>query len=96
MSGDAVPLSVVPAALQGASGVIAGQAAPLGAPSNGAPASMETAGMAGAAMDRAIDGYCAAFAQRLSTVAAGLSGVAGGYTATEASNRQAVESVEVV
>jgi hypothetical protein len=95
MSGDAVPLSVVPAALQGASGLISGQAAPLTTPSDGAPASMETAGKAGAAMDRALDGYCAAFAQRLSTVADGLSGVAGAYTATEAGNRQTVASVEV-
>jgi hypothetical protein len=95
MSGDAAPLSVVPAALEGASGVIGAQATPLAAPSSGAPASMETAGMAGAALDRAVDGYCAAFAQRLSTVAGGLVGVAGAYTATEASNRQAVASVEM-
>ncbi|MBO0884848.1 MAG: hypothetical protein J2P17_31855, partial [Mycobacterium sp.] len=78
------------------SGVIDGQAAPLAAPASGAPMSMETAGMAGAALDRAIDGFCAAFAHRLSTVASGLTGAAGAYATTEANNRQALASVKVV
>jgi hypothetical protein len=96
MSGKAVPLSVVPAALQGASAVIGGRPAPLAAPSGDADMSTETAGLAGAALDRALDGYCAAFAQRLSMVAAGLVGAAGAYTATEATNSQAVASIAPV
>jgi len=65
MSGEAVPLRVVPAALHSASGVIGGQSAPLAAPTSAAPTSMETAGQADAAADQAINAYCAAFAQRL-------------------------------
>ncbi len=93
MSGEAVPLSVVPGALHGASAVISGAAAPLAAPSGTAPTSMETAAMAGAALDRALDEYCAAFVQRLSTMAAGLTGAAGAYTTQEAANSQAVAAL---
>lgn len=50
--------------------------------------SMETAAMAGAALDAALDGYCAAFAGRLSTMAAGLTGAAGAYTSQGAANSQ--------
>jgi hypothetical protein len=93
VSGEAVPLSVVPTALQGASKVIGGQAVPLAAPSSAAPASMEAAGQAAAAADQAIHAFCAAFAQRLSTVASGLDGAAGAYTGQEAANSQAVAAV---
>lgn len=91
-----MPLSVVPAALHGASGVIEGQAAPLATPSSAAPTSMETAGMAGAALDRALDGYCAAFAGRLSTVAAALVGKAGAYTTQEATSSQTLAAISGV
>lgn len=96
MSGEAVPLRVVPAAVQGASSVIGDQVVPLAPPPSDAPKSMETAGMAAAAVDRAVDGYSAAFAQRLSTVADRLSGLSGAYTTREATNSQDVESVEIV
>jgi hypothetical protein len=93
MSGEAMPLSVVPGALQGASTVISAQSAPLATPSSGEPTSMEAAALAGAALDTAIDGYCAAFAQRLSTMAARLAGAASAYTAQEAANSQAVAAL---
>jgi hypothetical protein len=93
MSGEAMPLSVVPGALQGASTVISAQSAPLATPSSAEPTSMETAAMAGAALDRALDGYCAAFAGRVSTVAAGLAGAAGAYTANEATSTQAMSDL---
>lgn len=89
-------LRVVPLALQGASGVIEGHATPLVSPSGGAGGSSETSGIAGAAVDRAVDGYCAAFAQRLSAVAAGLAGAAGAYSATEATSSQARATVAPV
>jgi hypothetical protein len=89
-------LEVAPLALQGASGVIEGHAAPLVSRSSGLGGSAETSGLAGVAVDRAVDGYCAAFAQRLSTVAAGLAGAAGAYSATEATNSQALASVAPV
>ena len=95
MAESSAKLTVEPAALHGAAEVIGGRTAPLATTSSGAATSMETAGMAGAALDRAVDGYCAAFAQRLSAVAAGLVGAAGAYTGMEAANSQAVASVEV-
>ncbi len=52
--------------------------------------------MAAAAVDRAVDEYSAAFAQRLSTVADRLSGAAGAYNTTEAASKQAFSSVETV
>lgn len=90
MSGEAVPLSVLPAALQGASGVIGGQSVPLTSPSGAAPTSMEAAGQAGAAVDQALQMYRVAFAQRLSTVASALDGAAAAYTGQESANSQAV------
>jgi hypothetical protein len=93
MSGEAVPLSVVPAALHSASGVISGQAAPLTTTPSAAPTSIEAAGQAGAAVDQAVRAYCAAFAQRLSAVAAGLHGTASAYTAQEVANSQAVAAI---
>jgi hypothetical protein len=93
MAGEAVPLSVVPAALHSASAVISGRAAPLTAPRSAASTSMETAGQAGAAVDQAVNAYCAAFAQRLSMVASGLHGTASAYTAQEAANSQAVAAI---
>jgi hypothetical protein len=93
MSGEAVPLSVVPTALHGASAVIGGQAAPLATPSATAPTSMEAAGQAGAAVTQALQAYRAAFAQRLSTVASGLDGAAGAYTAQEGANDQALSAL---
>jgi hypothetical protein len=93
MSGEAVPLSVVPAALYGASGAIGEQAAPLTTATSAAPTSMEAAGQAGAAVDQAVHAYCAAFAQRLSSVAAGLTGAADAYAGQEATNSQAVAAV---
>jgi hypothetical protein len=93
MSGEAVPLSVVPGALHSASAVISGRAKSLTAPPSAAPTSPETAGQAGAAVDQAINAYCAAFAQRLSTVAAGLHGTASAYTTQEATNTQAMAAI---
>lgn len=93
MSGEAIPLSVVPAALDSASGVISGQAAPLTTTPSAAPMSIEAAGQAGAAVDQAVHAYCAAFAQRLSTVAVGLHGTASAYTAQEAANSQAMAAI---
>jgi hypothetical protein len=90
MSGEALPLSVIPGALQGAAAVIDGHAAPLAAPSASAPTSMEAAGQAGAAVAQALQMYRAAFARRLSTVASGLDGAAGAYTAQEGANSQAL------
>jgi hypothetical protein len=86
VSGEALSLSVTPAALQGASSVIGGHAAPLAVPTESAPASTETAGLAGAALHQALDAYCAAFAQRLSTMATGLTSAAAAYTCEEASS----------
>jgi hypothetical protein len=86
VSGEAMPLSVTPAALQGASGVISGHAAPLAAPKESAPTSTETAGLAGAALNSALDAYCGAFAQRLSTMALGLTSAAAAYASEEASS----------
>lgn len=93
MSGEAVPLSVIPAALHGASGVISDRAAPLAAAPGAASTSMEAAGQAGTAVDHAVNAYCAAFAQRLSGVATGLDGTAGAYTAQEDANSQALTAV---
>lgn len=93
MSGEAVPLSVAPAALISASGIIDRRAGPLAAPSSPAPTAMETAGQAGAAVDRAINAYCAAFAQRLSTVAFGLDEKASAYTSQEAANYRAMAAI---
>lgn len=93
MSGEAVPLSVVPSALQGASGVISGHAASLSSAPSVASTSTEAAGQAGAAMDEALHAYCAAFRQRLSAVATGLDGMAGAYTGQESANTQAVSAV---
>jgi hypothetical protein len=93
MSGQAVPLSVIPAALQGAAGDISGQAVPLTTTPSAAPTSMEAAAQAGAAVDQALHAYRAAFAQRLSTVASGLNGAADAYTAQEGTNSQAVAAI---
>lgn len=93
MGGEAVPLSVVPAALYSASALIGGQAAPVATPSAAAPTSMEAAGQAGAAVAQALQAYRAAFAQRLSTVASGLNGAADAYTGQEATNSQAVAAI---
>jgi hypothetical protein len=93
MSGEAMPLSVDPAALHGASAVVSGQALPLATPSAAAPTSMETAAMAGATFANALNAYRAAFGKRLSTVAAGLTGSAGAYTGQEAANSQALSSL---
>lgn len=89
-------LKVVPLALQGSSRVIGGQAAPLVSPSGGLTDSTETSGLAGAAVDRALDGYCAAFAARLSAVAGALVTAADSYTATEDSNSAELASVAPV
>jgi hypothetical protein len=96
MAESGTPLSVNPAALYGASGTIGGHAAPLATPSTSAPMSMETAGMAGAALDQALDGYCAAFAARLSSVAAALVGKAGAYTAQEVTSSQTVTAISAI
>ncbi len=93
MSGVPAPLSAVPPALYGASAVISGNAAPLASPSTTAPTSTESSALAGAALDRALDGYCAAFAGRVSTVAAGLVGAAGAYTANEATSSRAMSDL---
>lgn len=93
MSGGALPLSVLPAALNGASAVVSGQALPLATSSSAAPASMETAATAGASFAHALNAYRAAFGQRLSAVAAGLTGSAGVYTGQEAANSQALASI---
>jgi hypothetical protein len=93
MGGEAVPLSVVPAALYGASAVITGQTAPLVMPAAAPTISMETAATAGAAVAQALQAYRAAFAQRLSTVASGLDGAAGSYTSQEGANSQALAAL---
>lgn len=93
MSGEALSLSVTPAAFQGASAVISGRAAPLATPYHVAQTSMEAAGQAGAAVAQALQAYRTAFAQRLSTVASGLDGAAGAYTAQESVNSQALTAL---
>lgn len=87
-------LEVLPAALQAASGTLAGHAAevvPPGAPPTG---SAEASGMAAAAVHTAFTGYCGAFSQRLSSASAALVRDAGAFTATEGANRTALASVE--
>lgn len=93
MSGEAAPLSVVPGALQSASGVISGHAASLTTAPGSAPTSMESAGQAGAAVNQALQAYRAAFSQRLYSVASGLDAKAGAYTGQEGANSQAVASL---
>jgi hypothetical protein len=63
-------LEVVP----GHQGSSKARAAPLASRSGGLAASTETYGLASAAVDRALNGYCAAFGGRLSAVSAGLGG----------------------
>jgi hypothetical protein len=57
------------------------------------PTSVETAATGGAAFGNALNAYRAAFGQRLSTVAAGLTGSAGAYANQEAANSQALAAI---
>ncbi|HYB35616.1 MAG TPA: hypothetical protein VEF72_07455 [Mycobacterium sp.] len=86
-------LDVPPSALRAASLVIAGHAARVAAPSAPATESAEMSGVVAAAFGSALDGYCAAFGRRLSSVSAALVGAAGSFTAMEDVNSQALASI---
>lgn len=90
---DGQTLDVLPQALQAAAGIISGHATRVGAPAGTVRGSAETAGAAAAAADAALDNYCRAFSQRLTSVAAAVSGAAAGLNGMEADNSAALASV---
>lgn len=76
-------LMVSPAGLWAASAALARQGGQPGSPSGSVGSAAEMSGRAAGVLDRAVDGYCVAFSQRLSSVSAALGGAGGCYTATD-------------
>jgi hypothetical protein len=86
-------LEINPAALRGASRIIAEHAAQVASAAGSLSGSAELSGAAAAAMHDAFNGYCAAFAQRLSTASTALLGAAASFTAMEDTNSQMLASI---
>lgn len=86
-------LKVLPVALHAASGIIAGHAARVASSPGGSVRSAEESGVAAGAINAAFHGFCAAFSQRLSSTSTALVDVAGSFSATEDTNRQALASI---
>ncbi|MDI3315001.1 MAG: hypothetical protein QJR12_12260 [Mycobacterium sp.] len=95
-SADPHGLEVLPPGLQDASGIIAGHGARVVSAAGSLSGSAELSGAAAAAVHGAFDGFCAAFAQRLSLASTALLGAAGSFTAMEHTSTQMLASVAPV
>ncbi|BCO33750.1 hypothetical protein BMW24_021085 [Mycobacterium heckeshornense] len=86
-------LEVLPPGLQGASGIIAAHGARVVSAAGSLSGSAELSGAAAAAVHGAFEGFCAAFAQRLSSASTALLEAASMFTAMEDTNTQRLGSI---
>ena len=96
MASDSGTFDVVAPALRAGSEIVAGHAAQVGSSVGHLSGSSEMSGVAAAAMHAALDEYCAAFGQRLSSASAALTVASGAFAATDQANSAALASVASV